>query len=659
MTSCVDHVLSVALRGHTLPAADHMLVSDEWAAKPADVTQRVAAALREAFAKPDPAGRRRITHTLLRIGMNLVGQEVRTLRFDPDRVAAAVASVTAALAAMEKADAAVVRETLDAVLADMRSVNAGDSLPAQLAQDIAPTIAAAESRAAAFVGAFGKVVDGCIYTVMSRERVAKFGNDYARGLEYLRHLGYVQVSTNPVLAAKAFDEDAALVEEFRAEARTRADWKADPKKHGDAMALRATLIALWPNLTVFRPLALWAGNMDYMVSFQLNPNIAHLAAESLEDARSAYKQAAAFLTEYDKLLGVPEAGAVRPCIVFKVAGGHAAARTITVELNADGIGTNNTVVYSVAQEARLILDAFEGKARAVNSGKPVTRTYETNMGGRFSSHLREVEAERIFGSPQSKTSLEKATALLAAYMDAMKIDAATREKIASQPIDAKARAVFAFKYLKGLDNPAFLALAEGLGHGAEPVKTLEADIKKAGTMVARRVWKLFYAPAVRGKWTAWLSRKYGVSAEQADLIHGSMDVLPASKRIIEDTTHALGYPNMCHTEFPNHSRAVELFSRKPGFRLADFRDSLSAEYPAEVAQRLNTLPDFVAGYELTAELTQIIGNDVGVTEALRCGTGGLTAENWPKFGPVVKTGGEFREAYDKFVGRCGEIAQRA
>jgi hypothetical protein len=655
MTSAVDHVLAVVLRGHSLPAADHMLVSDEWAAKPADTTARVAAAMQAAFGGQDAAGRRRIAHTLLRMGMNLVGQESRTLRFDAEQTRAAVGSVSAALTALERADAAAVRTVVDAVLADMHSVNAGDSLPAQIAADIAPAVGSAEHRAAAFLAAFGKAVDACIYTVMTRERAAKFGNDYARGLEYLRHLGYVQVSTNPVLAARAFDEDSGLVEEFRAEARTRADWKADPKKHGDAMALRATLIALWPNLTVFRPLALRAGNLDYMVSFQLNPNIAHLAAESLDDAKSAYKQAAAFLTEYDKLLGVARPGEVRPCIVFKVAGGHAAARTITVELNADGIGTNNTVVYSVAQEVRLILDAFEGKARALKAGKPVTRTYETNMGGRFSSHLREVRAETLFGSPQIKTSLERAQALLTAYMDAMKIDAPTRQKIAPLAIGEQARAVFAFKYLKSLENPAFLALAEGLGHSAERVKTLEADIRKAGTLVARRVWRAFYAPANRGKWTAWLVKKHGVTAEQAKLIHESMDVLPASKRIVEDTLHALGYPNMCHTEFPNHARAVELFARKPGFELAEFRDSLSAEYPAEVTARLNESADFVAGYELTAELAAVL-KEAGLDEAVGWGTRGLVPQQWPDFGPVVKTVAEFREAYDKFTARCREIA---
>ena len=58
------------------------------------------------------------------------------------------------------------------------------------------------------------------------------------------------------------------------------------------MALAATLIALWPNLSVFRPLALHRQLKDYMVSFQLNPNIADQEEASLVDARHAYQLAA-------------------------------------------------------------------------------------------------------------------------------------------------------------------------------------------------------------------------------------------------------------------------------------------------------------------------------------------------------------------------------
>ena len=56
-----------------------------------------------------------------------------------------------------------------------------------------------------------------VYWQMIGESYCKFGNDFARGLEYLRHYGFCQVSTNPVLAARAFDEDATLTDELRDE----------------------------------------------------------------------------------------------------------------------------------------------------------------------------------------------------------------------------------------------------------------------------------------------------------------------------------------------------------------------------------------------------------------------------------------------------------
>jgi transaldolase len=120
-----------------------------------------------------------------------------------------------------------------------------------------------------------------------------------------------------------------------------------------------------------------------MVSFQLNPNVADDSKASLEDARRAYALAREHLTAYDRSLGIQTPGTVAPNIVFKVAASSKAAREVTLELNASGIGTNNTVTFSVSQEVPLMVDALEGKARATSAGRPVTRTYMTNMGGAF------------------------------------------------------------------------------------------------------------------------------------------------------------------------------------------------------------------------------------------------------------------------------------
>ncbi|NIM44189.1 MAG: hypothetical protein GTN80_00560, partial [Nitrososphaeria archaeon] len=72
----------------------------------------------------------------------------------------------------------------------------------------------------------------------------------------------------------------------------------------------------------------------------------------------------------------------RPNIVFKVAGESPVATNITTSFNRMGIGTNNTVTYTVAQEVTLIIAAMKGMAYALKMGIPISQVYETNMGGR-------------------------------------------------------------------------------------------------------------------------------------------------------------------------------------------------------------------------------------------------------------------------------------
>ena len=59
-----------------------------------------------------------------------------------------------------------------------------------------------------------RTIQSNIYYQMVKKGMCKFGNDYALGLKWLRHLGYVQVSTNPVLAAIAYNDDPELWDEF-------------------------------------------------------------------------------------------------------------------------------------------------------------------------------------------------------------------------------------------------------------------------------------------------------------------------------------------------------------------------------------------------------------------------------------------------------------
>ena len=134
-----------------------------------------------------------------------------------------------------------------------------------------------------------------------------------------------------------------------------------------------------------------------------------------------------------------------------------------------------------------------------------------------------------------------------------------------------------------------------------------------------------------------------------------MDILPASKRIPEDSFHTLGPTNMCNTEFPNHARAVQIASEAEGFRLEDFKASILDAYESGVAERLRSQPDFCRGYDLTPSqkdfLINVVGIDVGGWH-----TKGVEASGWPGFGAVIKTSAEFQAAYDAFAARCVNIA---
>ena len=136
----------------------------------------------------------------------------------------------------------------------------------------------------------------------------------------------------------------------------------------------------------------------------------------------------------------------------------------------------------------------------------------------------------------------------------------------------------------------------------------------------------------------------------------SMDVLPASKRIPEDSFHTLGYSNMCNTEFPNHSRAVQMASEADGFNLEDCRESILGAYEPGAAERLRRLADFCRGYDLTPSLKDFLMNGVGI-DVGTWETKGLTPADWPEFGAVRKTGAEFKAAYDAFAAMCVAVAR--
>ena len=646
-----------ALSGQTLAAADRILIDPE-PGRLVEMMGGVCEEIRGRWPSADASGKQRLVQLGFRLGFNLAGMDTSAVGYDSKEIDHAFSLLTASVGALDRDEAGgvITHSTAKRILADMKSVNSGDSLSGLMAERIES--AWKDKSGKSFLELFRKELRGGVYWEMGEKRMCKFGNDFARGLEYLRHLGFCQVSTNPVLAAKAFEEEAELVEVFRGEVARHPDWVASPEDFGDAMAMGATLIALWPNLSVFRPLALHTDLMDYVVSFQLNPNIADNVSESLRDAKAAYGFATEFLTRYDGALGLGDrSGTTRPNIVFKVAASSEAARDITRDLNREGIGTNNTVVYTVGQEVQLIIDAFEGKAQAIKSDNGITRTYETNMGGRLVSHLREVEAEKLFEQVATKLGEERASDHVMTLARTLNVDRATLDQSASGSFVERVRTVCSFKFLKSLAHKAVIEVVEAAGMDTKEVEQLEQDLRKAGTLVARRVYRVFYAPENRTRWVAYLANRYGLKAEQAESVLSSMDVLPASKRIPEDTYHTLGYPNFCNTEFPNHARAVQLMAENEGFRLESFRDAIFHTYDAGVVERLNKIPDFQLAYELTPKMRDFLLGDVGIEEVKEWGTGGIAPQGWKDFGSVKKTVSEFRAAYDAFVEKCMGIAR--
>jgi hypothetical protein len=591
--------------------------------------------------------------TLLEMGINFCGMESRWL--DAGERCQAVGSIRGALDEWESREAAegngsvavaVVRRFLDR----MKLVQKGASMAAKTALRIEQALDLGKPVLLLLLEKTQAEIEANIYTRMVREGRCRFGNDYALGLRWLRHLGFEQVSTNPVLAALAYSDDPSLAETFRAEVKHHpkfAAWKAAPEKFGDEIALYATLLALWDNLHVYRPIFfnLAETSGGGVVSFQLNPNIAHLVQESVRDVFAAFAAATEDLRIYDDYLlaGYPATRErSRPNVVIKVAASSPAAREIARTINAFGFGSNITVIYTVGQEVTMVLEELAGMASAIKKGIVPTQLYMTNMGGRFESHLREAKLASLFDELKELVGEDKALAkvnqLAAANGTKAKVDEAKTYK-------AKVVTATRFASQRTLDANVAAALKDVAS--AADLQTWEEAIGKSGTLVARRAWGIFWAEGNRDKWVNYLCRKHQITKEQAGLILSRVCYLPASKRKPQDTYWTLAGANMVHTEFPNHQENVRKMAEDPGFTMDDYVESIAHQFPDDVVKRLSTIPDFRVGYELNGELSQTL-RQVGIDGDF--GIGGHTPEQWPEFGSVQKTLTEFKAAYDKFRG---------
>jgi len=611
--------------------------------------------------------RQRAYEVLIEIAVNLVGVESKVVGFSDEEVDQTFRHIVQTLEtweALEKRESIagskspVAKAVVEKFIRDMKKVMAGAGMVAKMGEEIEKELKG--NLTVSFVLAAKRVIQENIYYRMVMQRLCKFGNDYAIGLRWLRHLGYVQVSTNPVLAARAYDDDPSLWDSFSGVVKEHPEWFNEPENFGDEIAMEATKVALWPNLVVYRPIALISKLHDGMVSYQLNPKVAGSLRGSMNDALKVYSSAQEFLRNYDEYLmwgysNKEERG--RPNIVFKVAGGSPAAVDITTSFNSMGIGTNNTVTYTVAQEVTLIMAAMRGMANALKMGIPITQVYETNMGGRLESHLRDLEAEKIFTEVLEKVSdKEKVLRKLAEGLGALK------ELDKALSLKEKVRIICSFKYLKTLSHPAFVEAvvnAKICGGSKEETSAflsqLENDIGYTGTLVAQRVYKIFFIPENRAKWLRYLQKEFKISEAEAEEIMDKIDVLPASKRKPDDTYLTLAPRNVTNTEFPNHQLKVLEASREKGFNLFNYEDAIMKDHDSNILQRLLKLEDFRKAYELTPELIEKL-KDAGIEGDF--GQGGLKVAEWSTFGSVVKTMDEFTDAYNRFKERAIEFVRR-
>ena len=670
-----DHIVKTALEGYPKLAADH-IVHPEIAGRLLDV---VGAIVRRAnimiLERPLSEGlperdvkeiivlRYRIYDMVLEVIWNLTGMERKWAGFSREEAEKAIRALLNALKEWESLERREIGSPviLKAVISDqlrsMKIVNKGNSMLAWMASEVEKELDE-NNLAESYVNSLRKLITSNFYYQSYEKGMCKFGNDYALGLRWLRHLGYVQVSTNPALAAKAYDDDPELWEKFKDYAREvlakeHPEWFKDPDKYADDIAMEATRFGLLDNFYVFRvPFGLSKFH-DGLVSYQLNPLIAGSVEESVKAAREFARRLERDLMVYDSYLWWGYSTPVergRPNVVIKVAAAYPASIEIAEKLNEMGIGQNITVSYTVSQEVLVAYGAMKGMAKAIRKGILPTQTYDTNMGGRLEDHLREVKAAELLLKGLEKAGSEKAEKILDKLARDLGVSSDVWEGMKGKPLKERVEFLTSKKVLgRNLLRDAFVnALVETGAYGdrdsvIKMLTPLENAIKLSGTYVAHRVYEILFSPWNRVKWVEHLAKEFNLTIEEAETVLDRIDLLPASKRKPIDTLLTLSGRNMTNTEFPNHQLAV--IREVEGKRIDDYRESIVKRLDEEPLRILMQIEDFVKAYEASPEVNELL-KKVGIVGDY--GSRGVRPEEWPNYGPCVKTMKEFTNAYLKF-----------
>jgi len=692
-----DHVVYTALKGHTRLAADHLL-HKEMVGKLVGVVRSIIRKLDIIFhssilkitegieKEKCVLNCARAYEVMLEMALNFCGLESRKIvGFSEEELETSLELIQNALNDWERFErerlgsAEIAKAVVENILTEMKKVmleyyRPPGSMISHMAKEIEKRLDE-NAITTSFLSAAIDQIRNNVYYKMGDIGLCLFGNDYALGLRWMRHLGYVQVSTNPVLAAIAFKDDPSLWEGYKAESfcndfkkvvGKHPHWFENPEKYGDEIAAYGTEVSIWPNLAVFRPIAVVSDMFYGMISLQLNPNIADDYEASVRDAFRFYRDAEEFLKKYDSYLlwGYSETiERGRPNIVFKVSGSSPASNDITAELESHGMGTNNTVTFTVSQEVWSTLAKIKGRAKAVKRGIPLTTVYVTNMGGRLDDHIREYAAEKLL-----KKALEK-------FVDKEKVLEKLAEELgASEDIkkcsdlEDKIKIVCSRKYLRPINKEPFINLlteAKVCGSSKEEVtrylSELERDIGMGGICVTKRVYEIFFSLKNREKWLKYIQEEYGLTKEQAKEVMRGIHVLPASKRKPSETLETLASKNMVNTEFPNQQMKVLMESRKPEFDINKFRESVLIPPDPGLVKRLlereETGEEFRKAWELTPKLIEIL-KKAGIEDVEKYGDGGLRPEEWGEFGATVKTMSEFIRGYNEFKKECIEFVKK-
>jgi len=489
--------------------------------------------------------------------------------------------------------------------------------------------------------------------------MCKFGNDYALGLRWLRHLGFVQVSTNPVLVARAYSDDPSLWDKFREYAETKLvkihpEWFRDPEKYADDIAMEATRFALLDSFFVFRVPFILSNGHDGLVSYQLNPLIANDVEKSVRAAIEFVKRLEQDLMVYDSYLlwGYQCRGEVgRANIVIKVAAVYPEAQYIVERLNELGIGTNITLSYTVSQEVLLAWREMRGMAKALKKGIIPTQVYDTHFVGRLEENLRDhIAAELLFKALENVDETKRRN-LLMKLGRSLGVKDVELEKILSQDLLTACKYLTTHRILgRNLLRKEFIeVLAESGAYGSpndveKMLTPLENALRLSAIYVAQRVYEILFSPRNRTKWIEYMMREFGLSKEEAEFIMDRIDLLPASKRKPIDTLYALASRNVTNTDIPVQQLAVvQELEKRGGYR--DLAESIYMPVNREYLDILMKLENFVKAYEASPETNKLL-KEIGIEGDF--GTRGVDPHEWPNYEPSKKTFEEFTAAYLEF-----------